>query len=89
MEIFRIATTETHFIINGSIFVLIDGVAMGPPLVSVLANLFLGFHQQSWIKQTTNVRPIFYNRYVNDIFGVFKSEPDADALYSYSLAITY
>ena len=89
MEIFRIATTEIHFIINGSIFVLIDGVAMGPPLVSVLANLFLGFHQQSWIKQATNVRPIFYNRYLNDIFGIFKSESHADTLYSYSLTIIY
>ena len=42
-KLFRIATFETHFIFNGSIFGQIDGVAMGPPLVPALANLFMVF----------------------------------------------
>ena len=80
---FRIATSETHFIFNGSIFDQIDGVAMGFPLAPVLVNLFMGFHEQNWIEQATNVKSIFYKRYVNDIFAVFESESDADAFYSY------
>ena len=82
-KLFRIATSETHFTFNGSIFDQIDGVAMGSPLAPVLANLFMGFHEQNWIEQATNVKPIFYKRYVDDIFAIFESESDADAFYSY------
>ena len=46
-KLFRIATSETHFTFNGSIFDQIDGVAMGSPLALVLANLFMGFHRAS------------------------------------------
>ena len=42
-KLFRIATSETYFTFNGSIFDQIDGVAMGSPLASVLANFFYGF----------------------------------------------
>ena len=81
--IFRIAASETHFSFNSSFFDQIDGVAMGSPLAPVLANLFMGFHEQNWIEQAANVKPIFYKRYVDDIFVVFKSESDANAFYSY------
>ena len=46
---FRIATSETNFPFNGSIFDHIDGVAMGSPLAPVLVNLFMGFHEQNRI----------------------------------------
>ena len=68
---FKIAASETHFTFNGSIYDQIDGVAMGSPLTPVLANLFMGSHEQNWIEQTTNVKPIFYERYVDDIIAVF------------------
>ena len=70
-------------ILHGSIFDQVNGVAMGSPLAPVLANLFMGFHKQNWIEQEINVKPIFYKRYVNDIFAVFESESDADGFYSY------
>ena len=72
-KLFRIATSETHFIFNGSILDQIDGVAMGPPLVPVLANLFMGFREHNWIEQ----------RYMDDIFPVCESESDADSFYCY------
>ena len=53
---FRIATSETYFTFNGSTFEQIDGVAMGFPLAPVLANLLMGFHEQNWIEQATNVK---------------------------------
>ena len=64
---FKIAISETHFTINVSTFDQIDGVAMVSPLAPVLANLFMGFHKQNWIEQATNVKPIFYKRYLDDI----------------------
>ena len=80
---FRIATSETRFTFNGTNFDQTDGVAMGFSFAPVLANLFMGFHEQNWIDQTTNVKPIFYKRYVDDIVAVFESESDAHAFYSY------
>ena len=80
---FRIANSETHFIFNSSIFDQIDGAAMGSPLAPVLVNLFMGFHEQNWIEQATNVKPIFYKKYVDGIFAVFESGSYADTFYSY------
>ena len=80
---FRIATFETHFTFNDSIYDQTDCVAMGSPLTPVLVNLFMGFHEQNWIEQAIDRKPIFYKRYVDDIFAIFESESDADAFYSY------
>ena len=82
-ERFRIATSGTDFTFDGCIYDRIDGVAMGSPLAPVLANLFMGFHEQNWIEQATNLKPIFYKRYMNNIFAVFESESDVDEFYSY------
>ena len=82
-KLFRIATSETHFPFNGSIFDQIDGVAMGSILAPVLVNLFMSFHEQNWIEQATNVKATSYKKYVNDIFAVFESESGADAFCSY------
>ena len=48
-KLFTIATSETYFTFNGSIFDQIDGVAMGSTLPPVSVNLFIGFHEQNWI----------------------------------------
>ena len=46
-KLFRIPTSETHFIFNASIFDQIDGVAMGSLLAPILANLLMGLHEQN------------------------------------------
>ena len=56
LKLFRIATAETRFTFNGSIYDQIDGAAMGFPLAPVLANLFMGFHEQNWIEHAANVK---------------------------------
>ena len=38
-SVFNFATRETHF----------DGAAMGSPLASVLANLFMGHYEKEWL----------------------------------------
>ena len=82
-KLFGIATSELHFIFNGSILYQTDVLIMGSPLLPVPANLFMGFHEQNWIGQATNVKPIFCKRYMDDIFAVFESESDADVFYGY------
>ena len=52
-----------------------DGVAMGSPLGPIVANIFLGHHESIWLDDCPlSYRPLFFKRYVDDIFVVFKSE---------------
>ena len=46
-SLFTTATTQTHFIFNGSFYDQIDGLAMrSPGLAPVLANFFMGHHEK-------------------------------------------
>ena len=56
---------------------------MGSPLAPVLANLFMGHHEKMWLEQYKGDKPLFYQRYVDDIFAVFNNENDADQFLLY------
>ena len=68
---------KTHFIFNSEFYNQIDGLAMGPPLVTVLANIFMGFYESKWLNQYNLNKPKFYLRYVNDILAAFGKEQDS------------
>ena len=82
-KLFKIATSETHFIFNNGIYDQIDGVSMSSPLAPILANLFMGYHEKDWIEKAQVAQPTFYKRYVDDILAVFESELDAETFYAY------
>ena len=47
---------------------------MGSPLGSTMANVFLSFYEMKWLEQCPNeFKPVFYGRYVDDIFVLFES----------------
>ncbi|XP_065667691.1 uncharacterized protein LOC136087983 [Hydra vulgaris] len=71
-KLFNFATSQTHFLFKGHTYDQIDGVAMGSPLAPVLANLFMGHFENNWIKNCNGVKPVFYKRYVDDIFAAFQ-----------------
>ena len=54
-----------------------DGIAMGSPLAPTLANLFMGHHEKQWTEEFQGERPIFYKRYVDDIFSAFNTREQA------------
>ena len=72
MKLFMFATAQTHFLYNGEYYDQIDGVAMGSPLGPVLANIFMGHHEKLWLEQYSGQDLLFYRRYVDDIFCLFK-----------------
>jgi len=81
--LFRFATAETHFLFEGKIYDQVDGVAMGSPLAPVLANLFMGHHEQNWINEFQGNKPIIYKRYVDDTFCLFENGKDANEFLDY------
>ena len=77
-QLFLFATSNTHFLFNGEYYEQTDGVAMGSPLAPTLANLFMGFHEKKWLDEYSGNKPLFYQRYVDDIFATFNNKHDAD-----------
>ena len=75
-KLFHFATSQTHFTYQNQHYDQVDGVAMGSPLGPVLANLFMGKLEKDWLSGNhgNDHCPIFYRRYVDDIFCVLKSK---------------
>ena len=77
-KLFSFATAKTHFLFNGKFYDQVDGVVMGSPLAPILANLFLGFHEETWLNNFNHSHhPLLYRCYVDDTFCVFHNEQDA------------
>ena len=77
-ELLTMATVNVEFSFNNHMYRQVDGVAMGSSLGPILANIFVGYHEEQLFKSYT--KPMLYVRYVDDIF-TFLSEPkQADVL---------
>ena len=74
VNLFKFATSETHFLFDNNFYDQIDGVAMGSPLGPVLANLFMSYHEKQWIEEHKYSNITFYRRYVDDIFCLVENE---------------
>ena len=57
---------------------------MGSPLGPALANAFLCHHEADWLDDCPlSFAPVFYARYVDDIFVLLKSLGDVERLATY------
>ena len=73
-KLLRAALSNNYFLFDGSIYQQIDGVAMGSPLGPSLANAFLAHYEQVWLDDCPDeFKPVYYKRYVDDIFVLFRS----------------
>ena len=78
-NLLNIATKESFFIFNSKYYKQVDGVAMGSPLGPVIADIFMCSFESKWLPDCPNdFKPVFYRRYVNDIFALFSSPVHAD-----------
>ena len=81
-DLLSLATKESYFIFNNILYKQIDGVAMGSPLGPSLANAFLT--HSDWLDSSPlEYRPLYYRRYVDDIFVLFKSSDHLKRFQSY------
>ena len=68
------AAQESFFIFDNSLYHQIDSVAMGSPLGPTLANAFLCHYEKEWLDSCPiEFRPTLYQRYIDDIFVMFRS----------------
>ena len=84
-KIYRnLATKESCFTFNSNFYIQVHGVAMGSPIGTILANIFLSHHEENWLnKCPIKFKPTFYRRYVDDIFVLFESSESADSFREY------
>lgn len=80
----NIATRDSVFTFDNNLYTQIDGVAMGSPLGPSYANAFLCHHECNWLNNCPNdFKPIFYKRYIDDTFLLFKQQSHIDHFLSY------
>ena len=83
-ELLSLATKDSHFIFDGTIYKQIDGMAMGAHLGPTLGNEFLAYQEKNWLEYCpVEYRPLYYRRYVDDIFVLFNSAEHLKRFYSY------
>ena len=64
---------------NNKFYKQIDDVAMGSPLGAALANIFICSFENKWLQDCPHrLKPVFYRRYVDDIFVLFSSLDQAE-----------
>ena len=57
---------------------------MGSPLGPLFANIFLSFHERTWLADCPHTfKPMFYRRYVDDCFLIFQSKEQVTPFLDY------
>ena len=83
-ELLQLASLDNHFLFDGKMYKQIDGVAMGSPLGPTLAMAFMCSMEERWLADCPlEIRPLFYKRYVDDSFLIFKSHDQIDKFLNY------
>ena len=80
----NLSLKNTNFFFNNKLYTQIDGLGMGLPCAPTLANLFLSHHESIWLNNCPlDFKPVFYNRYVDDTFLLFKNYEHIDLFLNY------
>ena len=83
-NLLSLATKESCFIFNEVLYQQNNGFSMGSPLCPTLGNAFLLFFERKWIEEClSEFKPVFYRKYVDDIFVLFKSIDHPEILRNY------
>ena len=79
-----LAHLHNYFLVDGIVYQQVDGVAIGSPLGPSLANAFLAHYEQTWLNDCPDeFRPVYYKKYVGDIFVLFQSPHNLEKFSEY------
>ena len=83
-KLLELATVNGIFTFDGKLYNQIDGVAMGSSLGPVYADCFMGFYEKIWLSECPDTfKPLYYRRYVDDTFLVFKDLSHVELFLAY------
>ena len=83
-EMLSLTLKESIILFDNKYYSPIDGDAMGSPLGPTLANIFLCYHESNWQKDCPkDFKPVYYKRYVVDIFVLFNKPEHAQFFLEY------
>ena len=72
-EMLSLTTKKSTILFDMTFYTQVDGVAMGSLLGPSLASAFLCHHETKWLNDCPEkIKAMFYKRYVDDIFVLFK-----------------
>ena len=84
-KLLELAVLDTAFIFNGKAYTQIDGMAMGSPLGPTFANIFMCSLEERMLDDCPLAYlPLFYGRYVDDTFVLFRGKEQADSFLEYA-----
>ena len=72
MVLLEICLTSTYFVFQEKYYRISDGVAMGSPVSSVVANLFMECLEKEVLSSSGALRPHVWKRYVDDVFSILR-----------------
>ena len=80
----ELSVLNSFFMFNSKLYKQLEGLGMGLPLGPTFANIFMCFHETSWIHDCPdNFKPLFYRRYIDDTFVLFKDRSHATLFLNY------
>jgi len=83
-QLLQFAVKDSLFLFNEQYYIQCDGVAMGSPLGPTLANVFLCYWEDIWLKKCPKkFKPTYYRRYIDDIFVLFSSSEHVKKFHKY------
>jgi len=72
MSLLRVVLTQNYFTFQQTIYQPTQGIAMGSPISSLIAEIFLQQYEDKKIKHLLDTKNIaYYARYVDDILIIF------------------
>jgi len=74
----KFVLNNNYFTFGNLIFRQKQGTAMGTPAAVVFACLFLDAHETRILRELEPRKPLLYQRYIDDIFGIFETNEDAE-----------
>ena len=83
-KLLELSVLDTHFVFNEKLYKQVEGMAMGSPLGPTFANIFMCYLEELYLSNCPIAfKPIFYKRYVDDTFALFKDPSHVDLFLNY------
>lgn len=89
LEGLKLLMTHNWFEFGDTFWRQTHGAAMGTPVAPSYANLYLGYYELNVIFPMFKSELVFYTRYIDDVFHIFRFNPDQPWYFNRFIAMMY